>query len=1340
MKLNKGLHTDNNKEIQPDGTWRDAQNMMYLDSKHALTNEKGWKSLNTNLPANSTIIGSQEVLDGIILFLYNTTSSSNQIGKLYKSGNYETLLSGSNFNFNLYYPVITKLINDNIIVFTDFLNPIRFINLNNIPSTVNSKTVDLLGLTSTDTLFDLDYINGGNIPEGSYSVYFRYVNSNGVSTNYINTGSNNIVCSSLTYSGNGIISEAGSNSDSSGKSIKISFTDLDTDYELIEIVIIGKTNDLIIGKKVASKQINSSSDEFIISEFEGEEIDITEILTYSKNFRVKDIEIFENDLFGVNVRQDNEINYQQYANNIVVNISTSLVDPKLPSITSIKRGFNLSLQSFCPGEVYALYITLVLNDNTETRAFHIPGRKSQSGETGAATFPNSFYKSYQTEETSYNGSAVGNDNSTIVKMGYWENENEVYPNTDEFSTSDTGDLRGTNVRHHKIPSLHAIKTNDYSTSTTFGITELPIITLSFTNIKIPNEIANKIKGFKVYAAKRDISNMTILGFSPSLLGGQMNNPSDAFSNNRYVPITCNMDIHNGSISGTDEAITPNVTKFKAHCFDLMLNRPKINPSYIVREAGVELDLSGSGSYSTFTSVSEQLSNDSVSGSTPKRFSFHNHMGTNSSVTTSQLGTGVVVKSYKYLPANSILPSFFNRNGENVLVLELDSSSLTKITGNATVQNLDGGTLTEYSGLHSIRQGLIDVYGSFYERSEFINLGFKPINFTNGTYSFSTNNGDIRLTINNVISTAPTHGSKFDKDSDGDYEGIGCMSVRNFITYSINDCLAQRESTVQNGQNFLKSTDAYSILDAYDPTVDKVYDINSNLKYLDETNSIIPFNSYEIFENDFPNRIIRFIGVDQELTSKINLNYLPNNYFELERSKGKINSINRLGDKLIIGCDRGRFHTRPKQSLQLTGLQVYIGTNDIFDIEPKILLDTEGNNLACTSRFHTLVTDKGAILVDEPNGRIYLYNGETLNNISDLGMKNYFRTYLPFNKGKYDIITYSSVLVGNSNGKLYVRISASSHSRYEFRKNEFVFLENIIQPVKIIKIISDDIYIYLHTDYDYATSTITNVHHYSESDSISNERIILGYDNLNERFLITKKENKFTSDRSRYRGFYFSSFVTMGYPEYDENDIIRYEDTLKYKHYSNTLVDLIGETLNITLSFHLEKGFWVSHHSYKPVQYILFQSDLLSYNGSELYRFGSPDRGLVYGTIEDCSVTVIFNQPIEIIKKYKQIIWDIPFYLTDDYTENITFDSIELNTNQYSLPNVKTLSQYVDTTNQGNVRNVHDKWHFNDIRYSGNRMFDKFLQIKFNFDNDVSSNNKYYFYIQEILTIFNYVKK
>jgi hypothetical protein len=317
----------------------------------------------------------------------------------------------------------------------------------------------------------------------------------------------------------------------------------------------------------------------------------------------------DNRLYIANLKARGDIGYQRFANSITVAPVATTVpkfDPKRYHTITLREGYSnfqgleasddfdiyKTLQSddlndgffasdvrkgykdvrmshqyrgYRRSEVYAFYISFVLNDGTETFAYHIPGREptvllsagsqtvtvNENSELTAQivnTIKNSdinldldeFVDMYpdarlhQVTDTQYIQAEYSNE------MSFWENEDELYPDTADFDrftadpTSgdpvDQGDIRGEKVRHHKMPpnknlnysfvdSLNAGGVNANLFGSNLNVTGLhltesiKILGVKFNNIPIPDFIRDQVQGFKIYYAKRTQQEKTIIGQS-----------------------------------------------------------------------------------------------------------------------------------------------------------------------------------------------------------------------------------------------------------------------------------------------------------------------------------------------------------------------------------------------------------------------------------------------------------------------------------------------------------------------------------------------------------------------------------------------------------------------------------------------------------------------------------------------------------------------------------------------------------------------------------------------------------------------------------------------------------
>ena len=193
----------------------------------------------------------------------------------------------------------------------------------------------------------------------------------------------------------------------------------------------------------------------------------------------------------------------------------------------------------------------MLNDGSETYAYHIPGReskdlphagvgideRSQLTAANLQTIKNSdidlelsevkdLYpdtRLFQVTDTQY---IVGENN---LEMSYWENEDERYPDSNDFDVVSVdsngqsflqGNIKNSKVRHHKMPpnkngvfsfindldSPPGVNVNLFGENADVnGLTlseSIKILGITLSDIPIPQFIRDQVQGFKVYYAKR----------------------------------------------------------------------------------------------------------------------------------------------------------------------------------------------------------------------------------------------------------------------------------------------------------------------------------------------------------------------------------------------------------------------------------------------------------------------------------------------------------------------------------------------------------------------------------------------------------------------------------------------------------------------------------------------------------------------------------------------------------------------------------------------------------------------------------------------------------------------
>lgn len=411
---------------------------------------------------------------------YNDTC---EIGILRRSGGYTTIIKDKLLNFHPQYPVTGEVklnaLGEVIVALTDFKNPPRLVNLDNLgfalnpdKSFVSNDDVDKLRLFPwSDTVdFHLREVNssGGIIPAGAHYFFIRYASrqqkvlTDMISMSqpvFVNADDKSVGYDYFDGSPSGTLTN---------KSIVMELSNVDLSYEYVEVGVLSFVNNSLSARLFERQQTKSS----IVITYTGretyEEVDVTALLTQKAEYvKIKSFAQLGNRLYAANLVKENDVGYQPYANDIQVEwvYEDKVMIDRLEG-SHKDAVFLFDKTGFVPGEVYALYVGFDLKGGGESFAYHIPGRERLG-------LPNSligFENDLMSEVYADNAAAPYLEADTKIsdnlryfhsretarsdgRMGYWENQTETYPTLDQWVSSEGKDLRGSKVRHHKMPTL-----------------------------------------------------------------------------------------------------------------------------------------------------------------------------------------------------------------------------------------------------------------------------------------------------------------------------------------------------------------------------------------------------------------------------------------------------------------------------------------------------------------------------------------------------------------------------------------------------------------------------------------------------------------------------------------------------------------------------------------------------------------------------------------------------------------------------------------------------------------------------------------------------------------------
>lgn len=118
-----------------------------------------------------------------------------------------------------------------------------------------------------------------------------------------------------------------------------------------------------------------------------------------------------------------------------------------------------------------------------------------------------------------------------------------------------------------------------------------------------------------------------------------------------------------------------------------------------------------------------------------------------------------------------------------------------------------------------------------------------------------------------------------------------------------------------------------------------------------------------------------------------------NSTDINQAKGPIIDIISHRNNLLIRSEYS-LYIKPAnyQQLQVNDNTVFTGTGGFLAIPEQELTETANGFIGCKGRLHTLQTDYGVAMIDEPGRRVFLYDGK-LNNLSAKGMYKWFKRNL-----------------------------------------------------------------------------------------------------------------------------------------------------------------------------------------------------------------------------------------------------------------------------------------------------------------------------------------------------------
>lgn len=393
------------------------------------------------------------------------------------------------------------------------------------------------------------------------------------------------------------------------------------------------------------------------------------------------------------------------------------------------------------------------------------------------------------------------------------------------------------------------------------------------------------------------------------------------------------------------------------------------------------------------------------------------------------------------------------------------------------------------------------------------------------------------------------------------------------------------------------------------------------------------------------------------------------YKDIDSNRGDIRNMFSIAGSLYIHTKRAMFMTRGKEELQLSAVNAFIGSGDIFSQDPDEMGQSYLGMGGTDSRYAHVTTEHGHFFINRADRAVYSMAGGQIQRISDSGMKTWFRDNLEFKLKEFGI---------DLDGEQYQ----------------------------------------LQDFYSDATTAKYGI------------GFTIGYDPKYKRIMITKREPIPTQ---KFREDYFAGKIRIinnipttvpGPDEADAGciDLVTAEQggagnrgqapNIK-KAATTTYCGPIGLGNPVyftqggwTVSYYPEKGVWGSRHSYLPDLYISTSTDMFTVAEDQrcdtcrirLWKHGNKNvPGGFYGEVYRSEIEFVENTAPTEPKLFSSI-----FYWADSYKENTSNPETDRKTTpgftSFYVYNSNQISGTGESINYlSNARLVNRMWQLNNFR-------------------------------------------
>jgi hypothetical protein len=525
--------------------------------------------------------------------------------------------------------------------------------------------------------------------------------------------------------------------------------------------------------------------------------------------------------------------------------------------------------------------------------------------------------------SSVSGYMIESIGSTSTSMGFWRNISEYYP-------SDFPVYADQNVRHHHFPEASQIPLSVDNKLQVLGF-KLENFPASF-----PPSIDGKVKGYKVYYAKRTDSNRRALDQTVLIKAKTKNNK---LVPNRRHPDT---DYNNSPLY----AESTNV--YYCHPFEMMTE--KKNSGSITHVKQIR-----QGTLATSTE-------SNYSGQCNLLTAQHNHTSDVSqglrvsNVTGSAYVDSTISDSNTSLSFAGINWEINNKFGESKLVVQ------TTVDLHQTVEQN-----TFLTDLFSVKS---NVYQS-YDSQELVSTGYVHTNL-NDLNSGQIFGGDTFLcnyvwkaynTENNEVCV---HSALVESSYNIGYRSIGLNPWESFFPV-----LDQGDfgAPLYGDGSFSEISSGKTIFN------DNYFSYNKSYSYPNQFKFPTIQSKFNQSPSSYPTRVIRS-------SDKYTRTFLQDDYIDLPTKRGELIKLDSFNNTLIAHLEKALIRTKGRETIVAGDVNAFVGSGDIFAVRPEEIIYTADGFGGIQKKEHSIATTYGYFFFDQDARKLYVLESSGIKDITD----------------------------------------------------------------------------------------------------------------------------------------------------------------------------------------------------------------------------------------------------------------------------------------------------------------------------------------------------------------------